>query len=73
LVPRIAVIGSKAPASTIRAPAYAMEAAWGQVKVARDLAMIRAQVKPREFTAADWAASTRATGRCGQAGCGAER
>jgi hypothetical protein len=42
-----------------------MEAAWGQVKVARDLAMIRAQVKPREFTAADWAASTRATGRCG--------
>jgi hypothetical protein len=52
-------------ASYAQALAYGLKAAWQQVKVARDIAMIRAQIKPREYTAADWAASTRATRRCG--------
>ena len=62
---RIASNARRHFASYAEALAYGLKAAWQQVKVARDFAMIRAQVKPREYTAADWAASTRATRRCG--------
>jgi hypothetical protein len=52
-------------ASYREALAYGLRAAWNQVAVAQSFAMLRAQVKPQAYTAADWAASDRATRRCG--------
>lgn len=45
--------------------AYGFRAAWQRGKVAQSFAMLRAQVKPRECTPAELAASTRATRRVG--------
>jgi hypothetical protein len=52
-------------ASYREALAYGLRAAWNQVAVAQSFAMLRARVKPRAYTAADWTASDRATRRCG--------
>jgi hypothetical protein len=45
--------------------AYGLKAAWAQVNVARSIMMLNAQVKRREYSAAEIAASRRATRRCG--------
>lgn len=50
-------------ASYREALAYGLRAAWQQVQVRQSFAMLRAQVKPRAFTASDWAASRHATPR----------
>jgi hypothetical protein len=52
-------------ASYREAFAYGLRAAWGQVKVAQSFAMLHAQVKPRQLTAAEIDASRVATRRCG--------
>jgi hypothetical protein len=52
-------------ASYREALAYGLRTAWQQVAVARSFAALRAQVTPRQHTAADLAASWHATRRCG--------
>jgi hypothetical protein len=52
-------------ASYREALAYGLKAAWGQVEVARSFAAVRARVQPRDFTAAQIAASRAATRRVG--------
>jgi hypothetical protein len=52
-------------ASYREALAYGLRTAWQQVAVARSFATLRAQVTPRQHTAADLAASQQATRRCG--------
>jgi hypothetical protein len=52
-------------ASYREALAYGLRTAWQQVAVARSFATLRAQVTPRQHTAADIAASRQATRRCG--------
>jgi hypothetical protein len=45
--------------------AYGLRTAWQQVNVARSIIMLNAQVTPRACTTTEWAASKRATRRCG--------
>lgn len=62
---RIAARARPHMASYREALAYGLRAAWGQVKVAQSFAMLRAQVKQRQLTAAEIDASHVATRRCG--------
>ena len=52
-------------ASYREALAYGLRTAWEQYRVAQSFAMLRAQVKPRQFAAAEIATSRAATRRCG--------
>jgi len=45
--------------------AYGLKAAWAQINVARSIMSLNMQVRRREYTAAEIAASRRATRRCG--------
>jgi hypothetical protein len=62
---RIAARARPHMASYREALSYGLRAAWDQVKVAQSFAMLRAQVKPRQLTAAEIDASRVATRRCG--------
>lgn len=44
---------------------YGLKAAWQSYNTAQSIAMLNAQVKPRQLTAAEIAASRAATRRCG--------
>jgi hypothetical protein len=62
---RIAARARPHMASYRTALAYGLRTAWEQLKVAQSFALLRAQVEPRQHTAADLAASRQATRRCG--------
>jgi hypothetical protein len=62
---RIAARARPLMATYAEALAYGLRTAWQQVNVARSFASLRAQVAPRQHTAADLAASRHATRRCG--------
>lgn len=53
------------------AMAYGLRTAWAQVKVRRTFQMLNAQVRRREYTATEIAASRAATHRCGSSYRGA--
>jgi hypothetical protein len=52
-------------ASYREALAYGLRTAWQQVAAVRSIASLRAQVAPRQHTAAEWDASRHATRRVG--------